>query len=178
MADDPSLFTLIHEDYVANHRDWTRPGFRALVAYRIGAWSEGRGSGLEGKALRLVARLLYRYVRNTYGIELPATTIIGRRLVVEHQSAIVVHGCSKIGHDCILRQGVTLGNRSMVDPLSAPTLGNRVNIGAGAMILGAVRIGDDVRIGANAVVLTDVPSNSIVVPGAAYIKPLKSVALK
>jgi serine O-acetyltransferase len=78
--------------------------------------------------------------------------------VVEHQGAIVIHGDAEIGDDCVLRQGVTIGNRHPARPLDAPRLGARVNVGAGAQILGAVTIGDDVRIGANAVVLSDLPS--------------------
>jgi len=175
MADTPKLRELIREDYVAHSRNWTLPGFRAVVVYRIGAWSETLGSGLYGKVLRLISRMLYRYVRNAYGIELPATAMIGRRVVIEHQGAIVVHGRSRIGDDCIIRQGVTLGIRSMTDLEGAPRLGNRVNVGAGAMILGPITVGDDVNIGANAVVLCDVPSGSTAVSSAAKIVP-RSVA--
>ena len=76
--------------------------------------------------------------------------------MIEHFGGIVVHGSSVIGDDCIIRQGVTIGNRRLDDPLGAPTLGSRVNVGAGAKILGRVTIGDDVNIGANAVVITDI----------------------
>ena len=88
---------------------------------------------------------------------------IGRRLVIEHSGAIVVHGKTVIGDDCIIRQGVTIGNRRLDRPMDAPHIGNRVNIGAGAKILGAVRIGDDAEIGANAVVIADVPAGAIAV---------------
>jgi len=63
----------------------------------------------------------------------------------------------------MIRQGVTLGNRHMDRPLEAPVLGDRVNVGAGAKILGGVLIGSDVSIGANAVVLDNVPSNCVAV---------------
>jgi len=83
--------------------------------------------------------------------------------VIEHQGAIVIHGDAEIGDDCIIRQGVTIGNRYLDRPFDAPRLGARVNVGAGAKILGPVSIGDDVRIGANAVVLSDVPSGATAV---------------
>ena len=63
--------------------------------------------------------------RNGYGIELPHTAVIGRRLVIEHQHGIVVHGAVRMGDDCILRQGVTLGNKSLEKPHDAPRLGDR-----------------------------------------------------
>jgi serine O-acetyltransferase len=107
--------------------------------------------------------MLYRKVRNTYGIELPYTTQLGRRVIIEHQSAIVIHGYCEIGDDSIIRQGVTLGNRYLEKPLEAPKLGARVNVGAGAKIFGAVTIGDDANIGANAVVLIDIPAGATAV---------------
>ena len=160
-----TLLQQIKEDYIANYSDWTRPGFRALAIYRLGAWFE-RTPGIAGKLARRVVRFLYRRIRNRYGIEIPASTTIGRRLIVEHQSGIVVHGSCVIGDDCIIRQGVTIGNRRLSEPLAAPRIGNRVNIGAGAAILGALTIGDDAQIGANAVVITDVPIGAVVVTPA------------
>ena len=109
----------------------------------------------------LIYRMMYRRVRNVYGIELPYTTKLGRRVVFEHQGAMVIHGDSVIGDDSIIRQGVTLGNKTMDRPLDAPVLGRAVNVGAGAKILGAIAIGDGAIIGANAVVLVDVPPGAM-----------------
>ncbi|MGB8687462.1 MAG: serine acetyltransferase, partial [Microcoleus sp.] len=78
-------------------------------------------------------------------------------------SAIIIHGYCTIGDDCIIRQGVTLGNRYLDKPLESPQLGDRVNVGAGAKILGQVYLGDDVNIGANAVVLSDVQAGQTAV---------------
>uniref|UniRef100_UPI00403EC032 serine O-acetyltransferase n=1 Tax=Microcoleus sp. TaxID=44472 RepID=UPI00403EC032 len=91
------------------------------------------------------------------------TVKLGRRVVIEHQSAIIIHGYCTIGDDCIIRQGVTLGNRYLDKPLESPQLGDRVNVGAGAKILGKVNLGDNVNIGANAVVLSDVPAGQTAV---------------
>ena len=78
---------------------------------------------------------------------------IGRRLIIEHFGCIIIHNNAIIGDDVVIRQGVTIGNRSIDRPLDVPHIGNRVNIGAGAKLLGPITIGDDVNIGANAVVL-------------------------
>ena len=151
------------EDWRAHGRDWSRPGFQALAIHRFGNWR----MGIAPRPLRMpfsaLYRVLYRSVRNLYGIELPYTARIGRRVVFEHQSGIVVHGCSTIGDDCVVRQGVTLGNRSLEEPNAAPRLGSRVNVGAGAKILGPIVVGDDAQIGANSVVLTDVPAGTVAV---------------
>ncbi len=159
----PSLWTLLREDYHAHGHDWTKPGFRAIAAYRFGVWRMTIRSKLLRAPLSILYRALFRHIRNHYGIELPYSATLGRRVIIEHQSCIVIHGNSILGDDCIIRQGVTLGNRSLDKPLDAPILGRGVNIGAGAKILGNVRIGDYASIGANAVVLTDVPAHALAV---------------
>lgn len=168
------LWAQIREDWIAHDRDWTRPGFRAVAVHRFGNWRMTMRPKLLRAPFSILYRSLFRRCRNRYGIELPYTTKLGRRVVIEHQGAIVIHGHSTIGDDCILRQGVTLGNKTLDRPFDAPTLGRRVNVGAGAKILGPVAIGDGASIGANAVVLKDVPAGAaavgvpakIVMPGA------------
>ncbi|MBX2807217.1 MAG: hypothetical protein KTR20_01180 [Cellvibrionaceae bacterium] len=118
--------------------------------------------------------MLYRRARSVYGVEIPYTVNLGRRVVIEHQGAIVVHGFVVIGDDCVIRQGVSLGNRYLDKPLDSPVLGKRVNVGAGAKILGAVTLGDDVSVGANAVVVKDVAAGTTVVGIPA--RPLSSPA--
>jgi len=159
----PCLFALIKEDWIAHGRDWTRPGFRAIAAYRFGVWRMNVRPKLLRAPLSIVYRWMYRKCRNHYGIEVPYSAKIGRRVVFEHQHGIVIHGNSEIGDDSILRQGCTLGNKSLDRPHDAPKLGKRVNVGAGAKILGAVTVGDDAVIGANSVVLKDVPAGMIAV---------------
>jgi GT2 family glycosyltransferase/serine acetyltransferase len=158
-AQEIGLSDLLREDWIAHERDWTRPGFRAVAVCRLGRRADESGR----RWLRVLCRVLYRRVRNRYGIELPATVRLGRRVVFEHQSGIVVHGAAEIGDECIVRQGVTLGNRRLDRPQEAPRLGLRVSVGAGAQVLGAVVVGDGAQIGANAVVLADVP------PGATAV---------
>lgn len=168
------LWQQIKEDWNAHGRDWTKPGFRAVAVQRFGVWR----MAIKPKALRapfsLLYRSLYRKIRNTYGIDLPYTVQLGRRVVIEHQGGIILHGYCLIGDDSIIRQGVTLGNRHLDHLLEAPKLGARVNVGAGAKILGNVTIGDDVNIGANAVVLSDVPPGQTAVGIPAKIIQPKS----
>jgi serine O-acetyltransferase len=163
--DDTSLsfWQQVREDWIAHGCDWTKPGFRAIVVHRFGVWRMKLQPKLLRAPLSILYRMLFRKIRNGYGIELPYTVELGRRVVIEHQGAIVIHGYSTIGDDCIIRQGVTLGNRYLDRPLDAPKLGKRVNIGAGAKIFGDITIGDDTNIGANAVVLCDVPPGTTAV---------------
>lgn len=164
-ADDRKLplCAQLREDWIAHDRDWSRPGFRAVVVCRVGKLQRDSPHRVVRVLARGGYRLAYRHVRNHYGIELPWTVKLGRRTVFEHQGAVVIHGYAEIGDDCIVRQGVTIGNRYTDRPLDAPRLGARVNIGAGAQILGSVSIGDDAKIGANAVVLRDVPDGATAV---------------
>jgi serine O-acetyltransferase len=166
-----SLLRQIVEDWEANGRDWTRPGFQAIALHRFGNWRFKIPSRVARAPFSLLYRALYQGMRNIYGIELPYSARIGRRLVIEHQSGIVIHGNAIIGDDCIIRHGVTLGNRSLDRPAEAPTLGNRVNVGAGAKILGMVSIGDDAQVGANAVVRHDVPPGALAVGIPAQLVP-------
>jgi serine O-acetyltransferase len=171
---------LLKEDYKQHGRDWTRPGLRAMASYRIAVWS----GTLKNPILRFVfwniGQAMLRFVRNNYGIQLFAQTQIGRRFQIGHQNGIVIHKFSTIGDDCRVRQGVTLGRGGLERTdtpeafrNSAPTLGNRVDIGAGAVIIGKVHIGDDVNIGPNAVVLTNVPAGATVMaPMAKIIRPV------
>ncbi|WGV27798.1 serine O-acetyltransferase [Halotia branconii] len=158
-----SLWQQIKEDWIAHGRDWTKPGLRAVVVQRFGVWRMKVQPKLLRAPLSILYRMLFRKVRNTYGIELPYTVQLGRRVIIEHQGAIVIHGYCVIGDDSIIRQGVTLGNRYLDRPLDAPKLGKAVNVGAGAKIFGDITIGDHANIGANAVVLCNVP------PGATAV---------
>lgn len=170
---DVGLFELIREDYARNGREWNRPGLRALAIYRFGVWRMRLRSRLLRAPCNFLYRRLFFRARNLYGIELPYTAQIGRALTIEHQHGIVVHGSAIIGNRCFLRQGVTIGNKTLDRPYDVATIGDDVNIGAGAKILGKVTIGDGAQIGANAVVVKDVPRGTIAVgiPAKIYGNP-------
>lgn len=145
------------EDLRAHEGDSTRPGFRALAVHRFGNWRMHVKRPWR-MPLTFIYRSLFVYVRNHYSVEVPFSAKIGRRVVIEHQGGIVIHGNTVIGDECVIRQGVTMGNRHSTEPFDAPVLGKRVNVGAGAKLLGHVFVGDGANIGANSVVLKDVPA--------------------
>jgi len=159
----PALLSLVREDWQAHGRQWTRCGFRAIAVYRFGVWRDSIRSKMLRAPLSILYRVLFRHVRNVYGIELPASCKVGHRLIIEHQHGIIVHGEVEIGNDCIIRHGVTIGIQRIDRPRDVPMLADRVDVGAGAKILGRIRIGNDVKIGANAVVLGDVADGATVV---------------
>ncbi|CAN5839670.1 serine O-acetyltransferase [soil metagenome] len=111
-------------------------------------------------ALRGPARLLAQFTRFLTGIEIHPGATIGRRFFIDHGMGVVIGETAEIGDDVMLYHGVTLGGRSLKQGKRHPTIGDRVTIGAGAKILGPLRIGDDSAIGANAVVTHDVPAES------------------
>lgn len=168
-----AMFENLREDWRTHERDIARQGFWALAVYRFGRWRYGIRPGFLRPPFSLVYRILKVVSQILTGIDIPCETEIGRRLKIEHFGCIIVSGDTVIGDDVILRHGVTLGLRN-TGKRGAPRIGNRVDIGAGAKILGPVVIGDDAAIGANAVVLTDVPANCVAVGIPAVIKPKRS----
>lgn len=171
-----SFVRQIREDWIAHGRDASLPGFRAIAVHRFGVWAHLPRNRVSGAILRRVHRSLFRYVRNHYGIELPVTTAVGRRVVILHQSGIVVHVNAVIGDDCILRHNVTIGAATFDTIDEAPRLGRGVQIGCGAVLLGGIDIGDGARIGPNALVLTDVPPGASVFVSTPRMLQMKSTA--
>jgi serine O-acetyltransferase len=122
----------------------------------------------------MLYRMLYKATQITTGIELPCEVPIGKNFVIEHSGGIVVSGFAKFGDNCRIRNGVVIGLSRVEDPC-APSFGNNVDIGAGAKVLGNIKIGNNVLIGANAVVLKDVPDNCVAVGVPATVRPRKSM---
>jgi serine O-acetyltransferase len=154
------LIDVVRQDWRVNGRDWTKPGFRALAVHRFGNWRMTFGSFVARAPLARIYRAMFRFVRNHYGIEIEYTVRLGRGVIIEHQSGIVVNGYATLGDGCILRQGVTIGNRRLDDPTGVPVFGRDVNIGAGASVLGRITIGDGAQIGSNS---DDVPAGATAV---------------
>ena len=98
-----------------------------------------------------------------FGISLPPQTELGPGFYIGHYGGIVVHPEVKFGRNCNLSQGVTVGLASRGDRFGCPIVGDRVYIGPGAKIFGAIEIGDDAAIGANAVVTRSVGAFSVAV---------------
>ncbi len=163
-------FDNIRADFEAHGRHWGAQGFWALVVYRFGRWRYTIRSGLLRKPCSFLYHLLYKWIQVVAGIELPCEAEIGRNFVIDHFGGIVVSGYAKFGDDCRIRNGVTVGLGRVSEPI-APVIGNNVDIGAGAKVLGNIRIGNNVAIGANAVVIRDVPDDHIAVGVPAVNKP-------
>jgi serine O-acetyltransferase len=166
------VFENIREDWRTYERQWNRQGLWVMIVYRFGNWRYR----IRTRALRLPFSFAYKLIKLLSeiltGIDLPCEVRVGRRLRIDHFGGIVISGDAEFGDDCIIRNGVTVGLRHTGER-GSPVIGNRVDIGAGAKVLGSIRIGDDVAIGANAVVITDVPSNSVAVGVPAKIRPRK-----
>ena len=133
------------------------PGYQTVALYRLGTWAKHRPQ--PWRAVLLAIHLVVATIcRNVYGIELPLDARIGRRFWIAHQSGIVIGHGVVIGDDCVVRQNVTIGVGRRGSAGEAPQLDDRVEVGAGAVLLGGVWIGDGAKIGPNAVVMKDVPA--------------------
>src|SRR5262245_7972563 len=164
------MFTNILADLRAYDGKWGAQGFWVMVVYRFGRWRYGVRPALLRKFFSLVYHVLYKLVQILTGIELPCEVEVGRNFVIDHFGGIIISGYARFGDHCRVRDGVVVGLRH-VEEKKAPIIGNNVDIGSGAKLLGPIRIGDNVLIGANAVVLCDVPDNSVAVGVPAVVKP-------
>ena len=132
------------------------PGVAATIYHRI-------AHALYRADLRFLARCVSQWSRFVTGIEIHPGATIGRRLVIDHGSGIVIGETTEIGDDVLLYQGCTLGGTGKEKGKRHPTLGNHVMVGSGAKVLGPIYIGDYARIAAGAVVLKNVPEDSTAV---------------
>jgi serine O-acetyltransferase len=132
------------------------PGFQALVLHRI-------SHTLWNYQLPLIPRVLSQLTRNITGIEIHPGAKIGRGVFIDHGMGVVIGETSEIGDRCLLYQGVTLGGTGKDSGKRHPTLQENVVVGAGAKVLGAIKIGSNTRIGAGSVVVKNVEKNSTVV---------------
>ena len=160
----------VRADLRAHGGDWSAQGFWALLVYRFGRWRYGIRWVLPRKACSLLYKILYKLVQIVAGIELPCEVVLGKNFIIDHSGGIVISGYATFGDDCRIRNGVVVGLNRVDDPC-APVIGNNVDIGAGAKVLGRITIGDNVLIGANAVVVRDVPADSIAGGVPAVVKP-------
>jgi serine O-acetyltransferase len=110
-----------------------------------------------------VSRIMLHHYKYKFGISIPFRTEVGSGFYIGHFGNIIVSENSKIGKNCNISQGVTLGQVNRGKKIGCPTIGDNVYIGPGAKIVGAVKIGNNVAIGANCVVLEDVPDHAVVV---------------
>ena len=131
-------------------------GFHARLFHRLSHKLYEEGYDLAARAVSQGAKFLT-------GIEIHPGATIGRGLVIDHGTGVVIGETAEIGDDCTLYQGVTLGGTGKDEGKRHPTLGNGVMVGAGAKVLGPVKVGDNAKIAAGAVVLQDIPADGTAV---------------
>jgi len=145
------------------------PGVHALIAYRFNHWLWGLG-------LKFIARSLSQFARWVTGIEIHPAAIIGKRFFIDHGMGVVIGETSEVGDNVFIYQGVTLGGLATKKGKRHPTISDDVVIGAGAKVLGPIKIGCNTKIGSGSVVLQDVPEYSTVigVPGRVVFSGISS----
>jgi serine O-acetyltransferase len=163
---DLGFWQLVREDFRTNDASLAHQGFWMLFVHRFGNWRMDVRPRLLRAPLTLLYRVLNKLTQILFGMKLDYTVKVGRRVKLEHFGGMIL-GAREIGDDVVLRQNTTLGIRSVADLRAKPILGNRVDVGAGAVIVGNIHIGDNSIIGANSVVFSNVPEGSVImgVPG-------------
>jgi serine O-acetyltransferase len=169
----PSELAFLRED-LARYRQggrlkWYEPSLWSVCEYRFRRWGDSFRWRLVRRFFWVVTSVSYTILRLVTGIDLPRRARIGPGLRIWHFGGIFVHFASVIGRNCTIRHQVTIGSRR--EEFDVPLLGDDVDIGAGAKVLGKIRIGNRVTIGANAVVLDDVPDDYLAVGVPARIRP-------
>jgi serine O-acetyltransferase len=169
------FLALIAEDFRTYDRNVMEPGFWAVAIHRFGNWR----MGLRAKPVRAPATVVYRTLRTAvhwgWGIKLDYTVKLGRRVRIWHHGGMVL-GARSIGDDVHIRQNTTFGIPRRTELNAKPIIGDRVDIGCGAVLLGHIRIGADSVIGANSVVTRDVPAGSLVVGNPARVVTIMAEA--
>lgn len=144
------------------------PGYRFMFWHRLAHLTR-----VSGKVFYLVPWLVLSRLKYKFGLDIPAETLIGPGFYIGHFGGVVISAKSKIGKNCNISQGVTIGYNPRGSKAGYPVIGDRVYIAPGAKIIGKVNIGNDAVIGANAVVVDDVPEFGV----AAGI-PAKVISMK
>lgn len=139
----------------------------AVALYRFGRRNDRRKRGITRWVGDRWYWMAYRVIETLTGISIPKSVDVGPGLRIYHFGNVFVHAQAKIGANCTLRQGVTIGNRH--EGGAVPVLEDDVELGAYAQVLGGVRVGRGARIGAMSVVLGDVPAGATAVGAPARV---------
>ncbi len=137
-------------------------GLWAVMVYRFGRWVRCIKVPILSHLLKIFAFVLFKVTEIVSGISLPVSAEIGKGFYIGHFGYIVLHSDVKIGENCSVVSGVLIGTLGL-GKNGVPVIGHNVYIGAGAKILGGIKIGNNVRVGANAVVLSDIPDGATAV---------------
>ena len=157
-----SFGEVVAEDFETHERDLTQAGFWALLAHRLGSHGTRHPVGAVLGA-RTGQKVLGTAVDWVWGISIPSTAQLGRRIRIWHNGCIVIDARA-VGDDVQVRHNTTIGPaRGHHAPRQhLPVIGRGADLGAGVCVLGPVRVGEDARVGANSVVLKDVPEGASV----------------
>ncbi len=173
-ANPPGLgfWALVREDLAIHDRDLLAQGFWALFWHRFGNWRMSVRPRLLRMPLTAIYRVMAKLTEWMGGIYLPYTVVVGRRVRLEHFGGMILVA-NRIGDDVIIRQNTTFGISALDKPQARPVIGDRVQIGAGAVLVGGIEIGADTVIGANAVVAKSLPAG--VVAGGVPARVLRNL---
>jgi len=139
-----------------NREAWLYPGLWAVIYHRL-------ANKLYRRGRFFLARLISQWARRRTGIEIHPGATIGQGLFIDHGAGVVIGETCVIGDEVLIYHGVTLGGTGKDEGKRHPTVENCAVIGAGATILGNIKIGTGAKIGAGALVLTDIPPYSTIV---------------
>ncbi|MEO1493030.1 MAG: transferase [Pseudomonadota bacterium] len=169
------FWSLVAEDFRTHGGDLLAQGFWALFWHRFGNWR----MSVQPRLLRLPLSAFYRFMLKLCewwgGIFLPYTVRVGRRVRLDHFGGMVLVAQS-IGDDVTIRQNTTFGIARLNRPHDRPVIGNGVEIGAGAVIIGAIGVGDRAIVGANAVVTQHITAGAVVGGVPARVIRLRDVS--
>ncbi len=143
-------------------------GLHAIWLHRASSW-------LWHKSFKTLARFLSQISRFFTGVEIHPGAKIGKRFFIDHGMGVVIGETAEIGNDVLIYQGVVLGGVSQEKTKRHPTIGDKVVIGAGAILLGPIEVGRGARVGAGSVVIKNVPENAtaVGVPGRVILPPAR-----
>jgi serine O-acetyltransferase len=172
-AEELSLREVLAEDFATHDRLWLEPGFWAIAAHRLGTRASRVAPELLRRPLMATHKVLATAIDWMWGIHLPATTRVGRRVRIWHHGSILLNARS-IGDDVHIRQATTLGPVRIADAVRSeclPVIEDGVDMGSGVCVLGAVCVGKGSFVGANSVVMQPVPPGAVAFGVPARIIP-------
>ncbi|HEY7772606.1 MAG TPA: hypothetical protein VIC26_05470 [Marinagarivorans sp.] len=166
------MFSLLKEDYITHERSLVELGLWAIWTHRFGNWRMGIRPRLLRIPFSILYKILYYWICWFWGIKIDYTVKLGRRVRIWHHGGMIL-GAREIGDDVHLRQNTTIGLANRQDLNAKPTIGNQVEIGTGAVVVGDITIGEGAVIGANAVVTKSVAPYTVV--GGVPAKVIKTL---
>lgn len=151
-------------------QDMARYKYKPELYIKIFTYLLRRAQTTNHRVLKLIYKVLFRFVASSRGLEITTGTSIGGGLYLGHAYNITINAKAIIGKNCNIHKGCTIGQENRGKREGTPIIGNNVYIGINAVVSGKITIGDDVLIGPNCHVNCDVPSHSVVIGNPCVIK--------